>query len=48
MTAAGLSKTLGSSLKPIPVGPDLLAALDQTKRLEFIKQWQGAIKGAAK
>ena len=45
MTAAGLSKTLGTSLKPIPVGPDLLGSLDQTKRLEFIKQWQSAIKG---
>jgi len=46
MTAAGLSKTLGASLKPIPVSPDLLASLDQTKRLEFIKQWQAAIKGS--
>lgn len=46
LTAAGLSKTLGGSLKPIPVGPDLLAYLDQAKRLEFLKQWQQAIKGA--
>ena len=45
LTAAGLSKTLGASLKPIPVGPGLLAYLDQTKRLDFIKQWQQAIKG---
>ena len=46
MTAAGLSKTLGATLKPIPVGPELLGYLDQTKRLDFIKQWQQAIKGA--
>ena len=46
MTAAGLAKTLGASLKPIPVGPELLVYLDQTKRLEFIKQWTQTIKGA--
>jgi len=45
MTAAGLTKTLGSSLRPIPVSPDILVFLDQTKRLDFIKQWQQAIKG---
>jgi len=45
MTEAGLSKTLGASLKPIPVGPELLEYLDQTKRLAFIKQWTQAIKG---
>jgi iron(III) transport system substrate-binding protein len=45
LTAAGLAKSLGPSLKPIPVGPELLAYLDQAKRLEFIKQWQQAIKG---
>ena len=45
MTAAGLGKTLGSSLRPIPVSPDILSFLDQTKRLDFIKQWQQAIKG---
>ena len=46
MTAAGLAKTLGASVKPIPVSADLLAYLDQTRRLDFLKQWQGAIKGA--
>lgn len=44
-TLAGLTKTLGNTLRPIPVGPELLAYLDQTKRLEFLKQWQQAIKG---
>jgi len=45
MTAGGLSKTLGSTLRPIPVSPEILVFLDQTKRLDFIKQWQAAIKG---
>ena len=44
-TLAGLTKTLGNTLRPIPVSPELLGYLDQTKRLEFIKQWQAAIKG---
>ena len=30
----------------VPVGPELLGFLDQTKRLEFLKQWQQAIKGS--
>ena len=42
-TAAALEKTMGSSLKPIPVSPALLVYLDQSKRLEFLKQWQQAI-----
>jgi iron(III) transport system substrate-binding protein len=45
MTAAGLAKTLGDKARPIPVNDSLLAALDQTKRLEFIKQWTTTIKG---
>lgn len=45
MTAAGLTKTLGATLRPIPVSADLLGYLDQTKRLDFLKQWQAAIKG---
>jgi iron(III) transport system substrate-binding protein len=44
MTAAGYQKTLGATAKPIAVGPDLLVMLDQTKRLDFLKQWQAAIK----
>ncbi len=43
-TLAGLTKTLGATLRPIPVSPELLAYLDQTKRLEFLKQWQTTIK----
>ncbi|ABE34910.1 bacterial extracellular solute-binding family protein [Paraburkholderia xenovorans LB400] len=41
---AGLTKQLGDSLKPIPIGSGLLVYLDQSKRLEFFKQWQQSIK----
>lgn len=44
MTIAGYAKVLGNNAKPIPVSTDLLTFLDQTKRLDFIKQWQAAIK----
>ena len=44
MTVAGYTKLLGNAAKPIPVSTDLLAFLDQTKRLDFIKQWQAAMK----
>jgi iron(III) transport system substrate-binding protein len=44
MTAAGYAKVLGAAAKPIPVNADLLGYLDQTKRLDFIKQWQAAMK----
>src|SRR6266581_1560932 len=37
------AKELGSAVKPIAVSTDLLAGLDQTKRLEFLKQWQTAL-----
>ena len=45
MTAAGLAKTLGATVKPIPVSAELLGYLDQTRRLDFLKKWQQAIKG---
>ncbi|BAL22815.1 ABC transporter substrate-binding protein [Azoarcus sp. KH32C] len=45
VTAAGLQKTLGASLKPVPVNPSLLTYLDPAKRLDFLKQWQSAVKG---
>ncbi|SMG00766.1 ABC transporter substrate-binding protein [Burkholderia singularis] len=43
-SAAGLSKALGDSLKPIQIGTGLLVYLDQSKRLAFLKQWQQSIK----
>ena len=42
-TAAALTKQLGGTLKPLPVGPALLDYLDQAKRLEFLKHWQQAL-----
>lgn len=41
-TAAGLNEQLGSALKPLAVGPQLLQYLDQKKRLAFLKQWKEA------
>ncbi|WP_175907120.1 ABC transporter substrate-binding protein [Burkholderia sp. BCC1640] len=43
-SVASLTKELGDSLKPIPIGTGLLVYLDQSKRLAFLKQWQQAIK----
>jgi len=42
-SGVGFAKELGSAVKPIAVSTDLLAGLDQTKRLEFLKQWQAAL-----
>ena len=39
-SGVAFAKELGSAVKPIAVSTDLLAGLDQTKRLEFLKQWQ--------
>ncbi len=39
-----LSKQLGNAIKPITVGPGLLVYLDQSKRIEFLKQWRQALK----
>jgi iron(III) transport system substrate-binding protein len=42
-SAAALAKTLGSSARPIPLGPELIATFgNQQKRLAFLKQWQQA------
>jgi iron(III) transport system substrate-binding protein len=42
-SGVGFAKELGSAVKPIPVSTDLLSGLDQTKRLEFLKQWQATL-----
>lgn len=47
-TAAGLVRTLGSSIKPIPVGPGLLTYLDQAKRIDFINRWRRAGESGCK
>lgn len=43
-TASGLKKQLGDALRPVPIGTGLLTYLDQAKRLDFLKQWNGAVK----
>jgi iron(III) transport system substrate-binding protein len=43
-TAAALARQLGSSLKPIAIGPSLMAYLDRTKRAEFLKEWDKATR----
>jgi iron(III) transport system substrate-binding protein len=42
-SGTAFAKELGSAVKPIPVNTELLAGLDQAKRLEFLKQWQTAL-----
>jgi iron(III) transport system substrate-binding protein len=42
-TSAALTKSHGAALRPIPVDASLLEYLDQTKRLQFLKQWQQAL-----
>jgi iron(III) transport system substrate-binding protein len=44
ITAAGLNKDLGKALKPIDVNTEILAGLEQKHRLDFMKQWQAALK----
>lgn len=43
-TAATLNQQFGNKLKPIAVNADLLIYLNQTKRLEFLKQWSKAMR----
>jgi iron(III) transport system substrate-binding protein len=42
-TQGKLQQEMGDTLKPIPVGPALLTALDQQKRLAFLKEWQQVV-----
>ncbi len=43
-SAAALTKVLGQSVRPIPLGPELLASFsDPSKRLAFLRQWQQAV-----
>lgn len=41
-TAADLARKHGATLKPIPVHPSILAHMEQSKRLAFIKSWKEA------
>jgi iron(III) transport system substrate-binding protein len=42
-SGVAFAKEHGSAVKPIPVSNELMAGLDQAKRLEFLKQWQTAL-----
>jgi len=44
-TVKRVTDLIGDKAKPVPISGDLLGTLDQTKRLEFLKQWQAAMKG---
>jgi len=43
-TAGALKKKLGAALKPIPVSAEILSALDQKKRLDFLNMWKAEIQ----
>ena len=44
-TLKGVEKAIGDKARPVAINADLLADLDQTTRLEFLKRWQAAMKG---
>jgi iron(III) transport system substrate-binding protein len=44
-TVKSVAALIGDKVKPVPIGPELLANLDPTKRLAFLKRWQAAMKG---
>jgi iron(III) transport system substrate-binding protein len=44
-TVRKVAEQVGDKVRPIPIGPELLANLDENKRLAFLKQWQAAMKG---
>jgi iron(III) transport system substrate-binding protein len=44
-TAKRVAELVGDKARPVAINADLLANLDQKKRLEFLKKWQAAKKG---
>ena len=46
MTPAALGSKLGSAVKPIPVGLDLLQHLDAARHDEFVRRWNAAMTGS--
>ncbi|MDF3831402.1 ABC transporter substrate-binding protein, partial [Cupriavidus basilensis] len=44
-TAAALAERLGYALKPISVGPGLLAAQDTLRKRTFLARWRDAMRG---
>ncbi len=44
-TLKGVERVVGDKARPVPISAELLTNLDQKKRLEFLKQWQAAMRG---
>lgn len=44
-TASSLRERYGSRLRPIDIGPGLVAYLDQVKRTRFIERWNKSLRG---
>ena len=44
-TLKRVTQLIGDKARPVPIGPELLENLDQTKRLAFLSKWQAAKKG---
>lgn len=44
-TASAFRSKYGARLRPIPIGPGLVAYLDQVKRARFIDRWNKALRG---
>jgi len=44
-TATAFRKRFGARLRPITIGPGLVAYLDQVKRARFIKRWNKSLRG---
>jgi len=44
-TVKRVAELIGEKARPVPIGSELLATLDEAKRLEFLKRWQAAMKG---
>ena len=44
-SAKRVAELIGDKARPVPIGPELLANLDQKTRLDFLKKWQAAMMG---
>jgi iron(III) transport system substrate-binding protein len=44
-TVQGVTELIGDKVRPVAIDRELLANLDEGKRLEFLKKWQAAMKG---
>lgn len=44
-SAKRVKELVGDKARPVPIGPELLDALEPKKRLDFLKSWQAAMKG---